>query len=152
MHCCHPYRWDCCWACFRYQDPTAADAGKNSGGGIMTDIAPTTAAEINRHHRLAREHADAAIQHAITAGRLLLEVKTQLMHGEWTAWLAANVSVSERQAQRYMRAASGKPLIRSNRKSDTMSDLPDPVARASAIVNGRTWVQLVLPILRGDLC
>lgn len=117
------------------------------------NITTTQAAEINRHHRLAMEHADTAILHAREAGKLLLHVKTQLMHGEWREWLANNVSVSERQAQRYMRTASGKPVTRP-RKNDTMSDLPkalDRPATVRAVTEDRRWVQMEIPYLKGDL-
>lgn len=116
-------------------------------------ITITQAAEIDRHHRLAMEHADSAIQHACEAGRLLLEVKTQLMHGEWRAWLAKNVSVSERQAQRYMRAAAGKRSTRT-RKYDTVSDMPKALERpvpVPAEPKSRRWTQMEIPDLQADL-
>ncbi len=119
----------------------------------MINISTSTAADINRHHQLARDHADSAIQHAIEAGRLLLHVKTQLMHGEWRAWLAANVNVSERQAQRYMRAATGRPPSRRT-KNDTVSDLPGPPYQLTVARQNRLssrWVQMEIPDIQADL-
>ena len=75
-----------------------------------TTICATTAAEIERHHRHALEHATTAVNHARAAGRLLIEVKRALPHGQFLAWLEQHVTLSARQAQRYMRAAEGKPL------------------------------------------
>lgn len=88
----------------------------------MTDIATTAAAEINRLHELAGQHAAQAVEHAKRAGALLLQVKAQLPHGEFLPWVRANVNVTPRQAQRYIAAAQGKqpaPKL----KSDTMSHL-----------------------------
>lgn len=68
-----------------------------------------TAAEINRHHELACKRADEAINHAVEAGKLLLEVKASLGHGQFTAWIGKNLAVSARQVQRYISAAQGKP-------------------------------------------
>ena len=109
-----------------------------------------TAAEINRHHDLARQHATEAIQHAVEAGRLLLQVKTQLLHGEWQAWLHENTTVSLRQSRRYMAAAQNKVPIRHG-KTDTVSLLSEPGVRAREVTKGAPWVQLVLPDLQGDL-
>ncbi len=83
----------------------------------------TYAADINHHHQQAQQHAAKAIDHAIEAGKLLLKVKAELPHGQFLAWLEANIAVSARQARRYMQAAQGKPLI----KTDTVSNLPKPV-------------------------
>lgn len=89
----------------------------------MTTEIQTYAADINRHHQQAQAHASQAIEHAIEAGRLLLQAKEQLPHGQFLPWLEANCQVSARQAQRYMRAAQGKSLA----KNDTVSYLPKPV-------------------------
>ena len=50
-------------------------------------------------------HRNAALksaEHAIEAGRLLVDAKAAVAHGEWSAWLKANCSLGERSAQRYM--------------------------------------------------
>ena len=44
-----------------------------------------------------------ALQGAIDVGRLLCEAKEVVAHGEWGAWLAANVDFSESKAQSLMR-------------------------------------------------
>jgi phage N-6-adenine-methyltransferase len=48
-----------------------------------------------------------AVQHAINAGKLLIEARRRLkiQHGEWGPWLEANCPLSERTAQEYMRLA-----------------------------------------------
>lgn len=79
-------------------------------------------AEINREHALAQKASEIAVEHGLRVGELLLQVKESLPHGEFGNWLAQNVTVSERQAQRYMRHAKGLPVLRSM-KSDTVSFL-----------------------------
>lgn len=94
---------------------------------ITTD---TRAAQIQAHHDAAHNAADKAIEHAKQAGVLLLEVKASLPHGEFTKWVDVHLTVSQRQAQRYIAAAQGKALpvraIAPPVKNDTVSYLPDP--------------------------
>jgi hypothetical protein len=52
------------------------------------------------HTALKRETAD-----ILTIGGLLAEAKKQIPHGEWLPWLKSEVSMSERSAQKYMKAA-----------------------------------------------
>ena len=49
-----------------------------------------------------RNAALKSAEHAIEAGRLLVDAKAAVAHGEWSAWLKANCSLGERSAQRYM--------------------------------------------------
>ena len=74
---------------------------------VTTD---TRAAQIQAHHDAAHNAADKAIEHAKQAGALLLEVKAALPHGEFAKWVEVHLTVSQRQAQRYMAAAQGKAL------------------------------------------
>ena len=91
------------------------------------NIRATIASEINGHAEQATAKANEAMHHAIEAGRLLLEVKASLAHGQFGEWLETNVKVSARQAQRYMAAAEGKPTpIRSlSSKYDRVSHLTE---------------------------
>jgi hypothetical protein len=72
----------------------------------MSNRLPVLAAEIDREHQAAHRAARTAIEHAIECGRLLLEAKALIPHGEWLPWLEANTMVSARQSQRYMRLTS----------------------------------------------
>ncbi len=63
------------------------------------------AGAINREHAAAAAAANTAIGHALNAGRLLLQVKAQLAHGEFLPWLRSNCTVKQRQARAYMRVA-----------------------------------------------
>ncbi|MBC7601225.1 MAG: DUF3102 domain-containing protein [Ramlibacter sp.] len=76
----------------------------------MNSLRINIAADINRLHELASSKAEEAVDHAIEAGKLLLEAKSALPHGDWLGWLDSNVFVTSRQVQRYMRAAQGKPM------------------------------------------
>ena len=90
----------------------------------MNDIAPTTAADINRHHELACLRAGEAVNHAKEAGKLLLEVKAGLQHGEFVPWVEKNIVVTPRQVQRYIAAALGQPVpIRAIKNDTTVSHL-----------------------------
>lgn len=57
-----------------------------------------------------------AIEHAMTAGRLLCEAKEQCGHGSWLPFLE-RAGIAERKAQRLMK------LHRGRLQSDTVSDL-----------------------------
>lgn len=83
------------------------------------------ASEINAAHQQAIQHADRAIEFARQAGDLLLKVKADLPHGDFLPWVEANCTVSQRQAQRYMAAAQGKPIPLRAIKNDTVSHLPE---------------------------
>ncbi len=72
----------------------------------MNAITATT--DINEAHRLARGHAETAVQYAIRCGELLTAKKATLKHGEWQAWIAANCEFEYPTAARYMKAASEK--------------------------------------------
>lgn len=108
-------------------------ASRGSHAGVTRDNA-VTAADIDRHHELASAAAVTAVDHAREAGKLLLDVKAGLAHGAWLAWLAANVKVSPRQAQRYIAVAEGKtPTIRelaSEANTTSVSHLMDEVSSA----------------------
>lgn len=87
---------------------------------------PNAAAEIDAEHAKAIQNAAQAVEHAKRAGELLLQVKAALPHGDFLPWIEENVSVSARQAQRYMAAAVGKLFpIRHTAllKNDTVSHL-----------------------------
>lgn len=76
---------------------------------VVIDAMTSIIAEINSEHALALNAANQAVTHGKRVGELLLQVKADLPHGEFGAWLAENVTVSERQAQRYMQAARELP-------------------------------------------
>lgn len=84
-------------------------------------LIPDLVAQIRAEHELARQHAETAIDHARRAGTLLLQAKAALDHGAWLPWLSDHCQLSARQAQRYIRAALGKPTAPRSLKCDTVS-------------------------------
>ena len=74
----------------------------NIPGAELADLA----AEINENHELAVMYVGQSFDCAVKAGLLLMEAKAQVQHGKWLNWLKANVKVSARQAQNYMKVAS----------------------------------------------
>ena len=118
----------------------------------MHDITQATSTEINRLHQLATKTASEAVEYAKQIGELLLKVKEQLPYGDFGGWIEQNLTVSARQAQRYMAVAQGKPIpVRDlAAKYDTVSQLQrnDTVSHLSyvltpeevdSVVNG-TWM------------
>ena len=90
------------------QDATmSAHAGQ--GTGIVTADLATLAERINQEHAACVAAFRSGLQHALEAGRLLLEAKTLCDHGDWAAWLSINFKGSARTAQRYMQVARELP-------------------------------------------
>ncbi len=81
----------------------------------------TLAREIQTEHDAAFGKAREALEHARRCGELLLQVKDSLKHGEWLPWVKEHVTVSDRQARRYMQLAQNWEAIAA--KSDTVSNL-----------------------------
>lgn len=79
----------------------------------ITVIARATVEQINAEHHACERAYDDAVAHAFRAGELLLEVKTQLRHGEFGPWLEDHFEGSDRVARKYMQLA-GAPQF-SNR-------------------------------------
>lgn len=65
----------------------------------------TTASEIEKEHLEAQSAAKNAVAHALEAGRMLLEVKAQMPHGEFGSWCSDNLPFSATTARGYMRLA-----------------------------------------------
>jgi len=103
----------------------------------------TVAAEIRAEHRKATASALNALEHAIVAGRLLVQAKGAVVHGEWLPWLAANCpEVSERTAQVYMRVSKTAPALLED-KSAAAADLT--LRGALALTTTHKDVESVLP-------
>jgi hypothetical protein len=89
----------------------------------------TIITQINTHHQKAMKQAKDAVGSAKAAGQLLLQVKDTIPYGEWTNWIKANLTVSDRQAQQYIAVAQGKavPLRKLASKTDTVSDFENQI-------------------------
>jgi Protein of unknown function (DUF3102) len=73
------------------------------------DRLPDLATRISHEHNAAVGTLKRGLQHALTAGHLLLEAKQYVSHGQWLPWLNEHCRVSERTAQVYMRLARRLP-------------------------------------------
>jgi hypothetical protein len=71
----------------------------------MTAAALNLAERIEAAHTSATRYARNALEFAALCGELLLEAKAQVGHGNWLAWVEANLTFGERQARKYMRLA-----------------------------------------------
>ena len=69
------------------------------------------AKRINTQHAACVAMARDAVVGIIDVGRLLVEAKDQVRHGEWTTWVEANCDFGVRQASSYMRAYQNRDQI-----------------------------------------
>ena len=124
----------------------------------MTDNTPAKtelaalAEQINDAHRQAEEHARSAIEHAIAAGRLLLEAKEKTPHGGWLPWVRENCKFAVRTSQAYMRVASNTQRVAHLPLRDALKLLAEPKAAAQpgAPVVEDDEIRKLLPRLNKD--
>lgn len=76
------------------------------------------AARIQQEHKAAVSAVKRGCEHAIAAGKLLIEAKGLVGHGWWLAWLREHCQVSPRTAQTYMQIARLAP------DAQRVADLP----------------------------
>ncbi len=97
--------------------------------------------EIRRLHDLAETSAKDAVRYAMEAGKLLLQAKSNLPHGEFQKWVKEHLGLPPRRAQRYLQAARGEtPKKRlTESKSDTVSHLSKAITKSIGIWNGDNW-------------
>jgi hypothetical protein len=81
---------------------------------------PDLAERINVEHAACLTAAQDAVGRAIEVGRLLVEAKGQVKHGEWTPWIEKHCPFGDREAQHYMKVYKGRHQIR-NGVSDLTS-------------------------------
>ena len=75
---------------------------------------------INAEHQACHAAVTKGLEHALEVGRLLLEAKAGLAHGEWLPWLKENCpDISERSTQRYMRLADNRGALESATVADS---------------------------------
>lgn len=79
------------------------------------------AARINAAHEEVKMALRRGAERAIEAGRLLLQAKTTVGHGNWLEWIGSNCRFSERTAQVYMRLAQEIPSL--ELKAQRITDL-----------------------------
>lgn len=83
---------------------------------LTADALPQLAERINQEHRACEAALNTGLQHALEAGRLLIEAKEQVKHGDWGQWIKDNCECSDRTARAYMRVAHGLPRLEGKRQ------------------------------------
>ena len=99
-----------------------APASDLARSNSLTDLA----ARINDAHHLAMRHAGEAVAQAIACGKMLVEAKAKVPHGQWLPWLRQNVTFGERSAQGYMRLANREPDVAHENVRDALRGLATP--------------------------
>jgi hypothetical protein len=69
------------------------------------------ALQIKAEHRAAVDAAHNAIERASACGRLLIQAKARVGHGQWLACVADHLSFGDRQARKYMQLAQHRDQI-----------------------------------------
>jgi len=72
------------------------------------------AVRINAEHEKVKDALQRGAMHAIEAGRLLMQAKATVQHGEWLDWIGTNCQFAHRTAETYMRLAEGAHLLEAN--------------------------------------
>ncbi len=128
---------------------TADQSDLSALGALMPDglgVVIPTVDMINIEHRLARNKANEAVQHAVNCGLMLLQVKASKQHGQWLPWLdgeieAGRLAVKDRQVRSYMQLASNwqrdanlleAPSIR--QALELFSDKPDATEQPDLLI------------------
>jgi Protein of unknown function (DUF3102) len=88
-----------------YGEVSGAPARLDPVEQLLGAVARETVDRINREHELCQRAYGDALAHAIEAGRLLLDVKAELAHGRFMAWIERHFAGSQRTANVYMQLA-----------------------------------------------
>ena len=107
---------------------------------------PDLAARIRIEHRAASDKLSEALAHAMAAGDLLIEAKTQIPHGGWLPWLEANVEISDRTARLYMQTAKSWAEIAEAAKWQRDADLS--LGEAMALLALSTDIRKLLSFVK----
>jgi hypothetical protein len=92
----------------------------------LTDLA----ARIRVEHEACDAALKRGLQHAVAAGKLLIEAKAQLKHGQWLPWLREHCGIPERSARRYMQIA---PYAVDDDDRTILANLADLTADAAPV-------------------
>src|SRR4051812_42211679 len=83
----------------------------------QSNYLPVLAALIRAEHEATSAALKSSVDHGSAVGKLLIEAKAKVPHGQWLPWLKANCAMPERTARDYMR------LARLSVKTATVADL-----------------------------
>lgn len=114
--------------------------------GLRSNSLVDLAARITAEHEACGAAMKRGIEHAMTAGALLIESKARISHGQWLPWLRDHCGVSERSARRYIQLAQARPDLEA--KTATVADLtlreaiellaPQEVLQAATAIRAET--------------
>ena len=99
------------------------------------------ASRIRHAHEQCRATFSAGLDHAVSAGKLLMQAKETIPHGDWLSWLATNCpDISDRLAQKYMQVARELPRLQAADPANTprVADLSFRAALEIVAVNAQT--------------
>jgi hypothetical protein len=88
------------------------DPDRREAATTSVELLKGLADQINFQHDACMSNLNAALDHAFAAGKLLVEARAQVRHGEWTGWVAANFRFGLRTAQQYMLLAKKRSALR----------------------------------------
>jgi hypothetical protein len=88
------------------------------------------------HQQVVLAGAD-LVNHAIEAGRMLIDVKRRVGHGHFGRWIVANFPASAETAQRYMRLAANPSRVTSLNSIRQALAVIGPRPKATGIVLAR---------------
>jgi hypothetical protein len=87
------------------------------------------AARIRSEHEASVAALKRGLEHAINAGRMLVEAKTYLPHGAWLPWLHEHCGIPARTCTAYMQLARHAAETKSASFADLAEQLPDDLVR-----------------------
>jgi hypothetical protein len=88
------------------------------------------AREIHEEHEKAGEALRQGLEHALNAGRLLLEARSLSWHGTWERWTRENCRFALSTARLYMQLARNEAVI----KSLSVSESPNTISEARRVL------------------
>lgn len=80
---------------------------------------------VKHHHEKITIKSSSLLKHAYKCGKLLLEIKKRLGHGEWQPWLKKNFNDSYPTLSVYMRVAKNwkKPIIQQSLQNGLLTSI-----------------------------
>ncbi|SRR5579883_153170 len=100
-----------------------AKVSERQSGPLLAGPLKVLAEHINDAHKRCSQALRDGLQHALEAGRLLLEAKEEVPHGQWIPWIETHCDFALRTAQAYMKIAKDMPLL-DEAKAQRVAHLP----------------------------
>lgn len=88
----------------------------------QSNYLPELAARIRAEHEAMSQSLRRGVEHGMAAGKLLVEAKALVKHGQWLPWLKQHCGMSDRTARLYMQLAKNRETIE-KRNRQPIADL-----------------------------